>query len=53
MSENVEKIYCCDKGDNSMATAAMLNGMNNNANNWLPAMMANGGMGNQWNNPLN
>ena len=48
MSENVEKIYCCDRGDDNALTAALLaNGgrrddwgpmaamMNNNASEWM------------------
>lgn len=57
MSENVEKIYCCDSGDNALAAAAMMNSgrngseaattaaMMNNANNpLLTAAVMNGGM---------
>lgn len=41
MSDTIEKIYCCDRGNN-----------NDGDNNWWPLAMMNGGMGNQWNNPF-
>lgn len=52
MSDVTEKIYCCDRGNDNLATALLANG---NQNNSPLAMMAamNGGMGNgMWNNPF-
>jgi len=50
MSEEVDKILCCDRGnDNALAYA--LAGKQNNDPMAMAAMM-NGGMGNQWNNPF-
>lgn len=43
MGEMVEKIYCCDRGDDNALTAAIL--ANNNRNNDY-------GMGNWMNNPF-
>lgn len=47
-----EKIICCDgtRGD-ALAWAAMANAKNNDPMAMLAAV--NGGMGGQWNNPLN
>lgn len=53
MEDCKEKIICYDKG-NDLATAMLANCCNkdNGMNPALTAMMANGGMGNQWNNPF-
>lgn len=52
MSENVEKIYCCDRGDNDNVLAAAILS-NNQRNDWGPmAAMMNGGMNNWMNNPF-
>lgn len=52
MTENVEKIYCCDRGDNDNALAAAILS-NNQRNDWGPmAAMMNGGMNNWMNNPF-
>jgi len=49
--ETTEKIYCCDRGDNSALTAALL--ANNRRDDWGPmAAMMNGGMNNWMNNPF-
>lgn len=51
MSDTVEKIYCCDKGDNDALVAAIL--ANRRDDNPYAAMAAmNGGMGNWMNNPF-
>lgn len=51
MSDTVEKIYCCDKGDNDALVAALLAGRRDD--NPYAAMAAmNGGMGNWMNNPF-
>lgn len=66
MENCVEKIYCCDRGDNDNALAAAILAnkghdssnmwplamMNNMNNPALTAMMANGGMNGMWNNPF-
>ena len=41
MDENVEKIYCCDRGDNDNALAAAIMASNNRRDDWGPmaAMM--------------
>ena len=52
MGERVEKIYCCDRGDNDNALAAILAG-NNRRDDWGPmAAMMGGGMNNWMNNPF-
>lgn len=48
--DGVEKVICCDRGNDALAYAAMAK--NNNDPMAMAAMM-NGGMGGQWNNPLN
>lgn len=51
MSENVEKIYCCDSGDNALAAAAMMNG--GRSGNDQAALMASMMNNNNWmNNPF-
>lgn len=56
MGENVEKIYCCDRGDNDNALAAAILAGKHDGNNAMWPMMAmmGGGFGaNQWmNNPF-
>lgn len=57
MDEHVEKIYCCDRGDNdnALAAAILANGNNRRDNDGWPiaAMMSNGWNQNQWmNNPF-
>lgn len=49
MDEKIEKIYCCDRGDNDVL-AAMLAGRDSKSD-MLPFLAMNG-MGNQWNNPF-
>lgn len=51
MSENLEKIYCCDNGANSALTAALMAKQPQN-NDALMATLANGGMNNWMNNPF-
>jgi hypothetical protein len=53
MTENVEKIYCCDRGDDNALTAAIL-ANNNRRDDWGPmAAMMSGNMNNNWmNNPF-
>ncbi len=46
----VDKIYCCDRGNNDMLAAAMLNRRENDPMAMMAAM--NGGMNGQWNNPF-
>lgn len=53
MSDSIEKIYCCDRGDNdnALAAAILANG-NNRRDDWGPmAAMMGGGM-NNWMNKL-
>lgn len=54
MGECVEKIYCCDRGDNDNAlAAAIMANSNNRRDDWGPmAAMMNGGMNNWMNNPF-
>ena len=47
--DGVEKVICCDRGNDALAYAAMAK--NNNDPMAMAAMM-NGGMGGQWNNPF-
>lgn len=52
MSDGIDKILCCDRGDNDNAlAAAILAGRNNDAGVWPLAMM-NGGMNNWMSNPF-
>lgn len=54
MSDSIEKIYCCDRGDNdnALAAAILANG-NNRRDDWGPmAAMMGGGMNNWMNNPF-
>lgn len=54
MSDVIEKIYCCDKGDNdnALAAAIMASG-HKSGNEWAPmAAMMNGGMNSWMNNPF-
>lgn len=45
MGEMVEKIYCCDRGDNDNALAAAILAGNNRRDDWGPmAAMMGGGM---------
>ena len=47
MGETVEKIYCCDRGDNDNALAAAILAGNNRRDDWGPmAAMMGGGMNN-------
>lgn len=50
--ENVEKIICCDKGNNDLLTGMLAGNHRNDENPLAVAAMMNGGMGNQWNNPF-
>lgn len=51
MNETVEKIVCCDRGNNDLATAALLS--RDRDNDWGPMMaMMGGGMNNWMNNPF-
>lgn len=50
MGEMVDKIYCCDRGNNDILAAAMLG--KRDADPMATAAMLNGGMNGQWNNPL-
>lgn len=53
MEETVEKIYCCDRGDNDNALAAAILAGNNRRDDWGPmAAMMGGGMNNWMNNPF-
>lgn len=54
MSENVEKIYCCDRDNNDALTAAILSNNRRDNDPWAMAAMMNNNMGmNQWmNNPF-
>ena len=54
MDEHVEKIYCCDRGDNDNAIAAAIltNGRRDGDSSWPMAAMMNGGMNNWMNNPF-
>ena len=48
--EGIEKVICCDKGNDALAYAAMAN---KQTDPMAMAAMMNGGMGNQWmNNPF-
>lgn len=50
--DSIEKIYCCDRPDNSALIAALAN---NNNNGWETAALMNGGFGGanaMWNNPM-
>ena len=40
MGEPVEKIYCCDIGDNDNALAAAILAGNNRKDNWSPEQKA-------------
>ena len=54
MSDSIEKIYCCDRGDNdnALAAAILANG-NNRRDDWGPmAAMMGGGMNNWMNKQL-
>ena len=50
MGEMVDKIYCCDRGNNDILAAAMLG--KRDADPMATAAMLNGGMNGQWNNPF-
>ena len=50
MGEMVDKIYCCDRGNNDMLAAALMNRRENDPMAMMAAM--NGGMNNWMNNPL-
>lgn len=53
MEEVIEKIYCCDRGDNDNALAAAILAGNNRRDGWGPmAAMMGGGMNNWMNNPF-
>lgn len=49
--ETVEKIYCCDRGDNDALAVALAN-RNNDGNNMWPLAMMGGGMNSWMNNPF-
>ena len=50
---DLEKIYCCDRGDDNALAAAILAGRDHKGMDpALTAMMANGGMNGMWNNPF-
>lgn len=53
MENCVEKIYCCDRGDNdnALAAAILANGRRDN-DGWPMAAMMGGGMNNWMNNPF-
>lgn len=54
MGEAVEKIYCCDRGDNDNALAAAILAGNNRRDDWGPmAAMMSGGMNNLINERFN
>lgn len=44
--ENVERIYCCDRGDNDNALAAATMANNNRRDDLGPMLAMNGGMNN-------
>lgn len=49
----VEKIYCCDRGDNDNTLAAAILAGNNRRDDWGPmAAMMGGDMNNWMNNPF-
>lgn len=50
--ENVERIYCCDRGDNDNALAAAIMANNNRRDDLGPMLAINGGMNNWMNNPF-
>lgn len=52
--EGIEKIICCDKGenDNALAAAILANGNRRDDNSMWPLAMMNGGMNNWMNNPF-
>lgn len=53
MGEAVEKIYCCDRGNNDNAlAAAILANRDRDNNDWAPMMAMNGGMNSWMNNPF-
>lgn len=53
MGETVEKIYCCDRGDNDNALAAAILAGNNRRDDWGPmAAIMGGGMNGWMNNPF-
>lgn len=53
MGDTVEKIYCCDRGDNDNALTAAILANNNRGNDWGPmAAMMGGGMNSWMNNPF-
>jgi hypothetical protein len=53
MSESCEKVYCFDRPNENQNAALWATMANKDNNNMLPFAMMNGGMNNQWNNPLN
>ena len=52
MHDGVEKIICCDRGDNDNALAAAILAGRNDGNNMSPYAMMNGGMNSWMNNPF-
>ena len=50
--ENVEKIICCDKGNNDLLTGMLAGNHRNDENPLAVAAMMNGGMNGMWNNPF-
>jgi hypothetical protein len=50
--ENIERIYCCDRGDNDNALTAAIMANNNRRDDLGPMPAMNGGMNNWMNNPF-
>ena len=50
--EGLEKIYCCDRGNDALAAAIAAGKHDDGMNPALTALMANGGMNGMWNNPF-
>lgn len=50
--ENVERIYCCDRGDNDNALTAAIMANNNRRDDLGPMLAMNGGMNSWMNNPF-
>lgn len=50
--EGLEKIYCCDRGNDALAAAIAASKHDDGMNPALTALMANGGMNGMWNNPF-
>lgn len=50
--EGLEKIYCCDRGNDALAAAIAASKHDDGLNPAFTALMANGGMNGMWNNPF-